>query len=141
MKNPMKKSEQLLENFCVEYKNRDLSAVLHLFTQNASMIGTVVDEYHVGLKEIRAQLQRDWQQSEQGEIMIASFMPTHEQALWTTALCNTTITMDNQACYFENLRISIMIEQENHIWKIAHMHASFPDLRSPKGHSFPKLLV
>ena len=101
------------------------------------LIGTASDEKRIGQAEIKTQLQRDFSQSESGEIQIISFLPTPEQALWTTAICNTTITINSTSHVFENLRCTIMIAEENQYFKIAHMHASFPDIRSPQGSSFP----
>ncbi len=138
MKKPFNNAEQFFFHFCEAYGARSLATMLELFTPNATLIGTVCDEHRIGLKEIEAQLQRDWSQSEQGAIVIASFFPSPSSGLWASALCHTTIIIDGQSHHFENLRGSIVIEEVEKDWKIAHMHASFPDLRSPKGYSFPQ---
>jgi hypothetical protein len=78
-----------------------------------------------------------WSQSEKSEIAVVSFVPTPADALWTAAVCQAKITIDGQEHIFENLRGTIIIENENGVWKISHMHASFPDYRNAEQGSFP----
>jgi ketosteroid isomerase-like protein len=138
MKMPEKTvAKQLLKEFCDAYKNRDLETVLSLFTKNINMWGSGLDEYRVGLKEVEEQVKRDWSQSEKAEIEIVSFVPTSPEALWAAAICNAKITIDGREHIFEQLRGTITIEKENGVFKISHMHASFPDYRNPENGSFP----
>lgn len=127
----------LFNQFCDGYKKRNMTYLLSLFTQNANMWGSGIDEYRVGLKQIEAQLERDWSQSEQGEIKIESFVPTSNDTLWTAALCTAKIIIDGTQHIFEQLRGTIVIAHEDGLWKIAHMHASFPDYRNVENGSFP----
>lgn len=101
------------------------------------MWGTGVDEYRVGLKELTAQFNRDFSQSEKSEIQMISFASNTAESLWAAAICNTKITINAKEYFFENLRITIIIEKEEGAWKISHMHASFPDYRNPENCSFP----
>ena len=130
-------AEQLLIHFCQAYRARDLHRTLNLFTSNAYMWGTGVDETRQGLKEIEAQLLRDWSQSESGEIEIVSFAPVHGSALWAAAVTRAKLTIEGQIYSFDDLRGSIVIEEENGHWKICHMHSSFPDMRNAENNSFP----
>ena len=127
----------LFNQFCDGYKKREMPYLLSLFTANANMWGSGIDEYRVGLKQIAEQLERDWSQSEQGEIKIETFVPTSNNTLWAAALCTAKITIDGTPHIFEQLRGTIVIAQEEGIWKIAHMHASFPDYRNAENGSFP----
>ena len=54
-KNP---AEQIFNQFCEGYKQRDLTALLNLFTKNVNMWGSRLDEYRVGLKEVEEQLKK-----------------------------------------------------------------------------------
>lgn len=137
IKNANNSAKQLLNQFCHGYKNRDLTYLLSLFTQNATMWGSGLDEYRVGLTQIKEQLERDWSQSEQGEIEIISYTPDSNDSLWTAALCTAKVTIDGKQHMFEHLRGTIILENENGNWKIAHMHASFPDFRNAENGSFP----
>lgn len=138
MKLPEKKpAEQLFKQVCEGYKKRDLDFLLNLFSKNINLWGSGLDEYRVGLKQLEEQLKRDWTQSEKGEIAVISFVPTPPHALWAAAICQAKITIAGKEYIFEHLRGTIIIEQEDRLWKIAHMHASFPDYRNAENASFP----
>jgi ketosteroid isomerase-like protein len=137
MKMLEKPAEEMFKQFCEGYKNRDLAALLKLFTKDINSWGSAIDEYCVGLKQVEAQLKRDWTQSEKGEIEVLSFVPTPINALWTAALCKARVTIDGKEHIFEHLRGTVVIAKEDGAWKIAHMHASFPDYRNAENGSFP----
>jgi ketosteroid isomerase-like protein len=130
-------ARHLFKNFCNSYKNRDLPALLNLFSEHCNLWGTGIDEYRVGLKQIEEQLKRDWSQSDKGELEIVSFVSTPHDPTWAAATCNAKLTIDGQDHIFEHLRATITVESVNGTWKISHMHASFPDYRNPENHSFP----
>jgi ketosteroid isomerase-like protein len=132
-------AQKLFMQFCEGYKKRDINALLKLFTQDSNMWGTGVDEYRVGLKSIEEQLQRDWRQSDTGEIEVMSFVPTEENASWAAAVCNAHLSLNGKSNVFADLRGTIIVKQEDGIWKISHMHASFPDFRNPAENSFPQM--
>jgi len=128
----------LLDQFCTAYNTRDLNGALQLFTQNANLWGTGIDEYRKGISEIETQLKRDWSQSEKGEIKLASeIISSPEDPSWAAAVYNATIYINGEPHTFDHLRATIAIAQEQGEWKIAHMHASFPDAQQPEGNSFP----
>lgn len=138
MKMPEKTvAEQLFQQFCAGYNNRDLNALLKLFTKNINMWGSGLDEYRVGLKQVEEQLRRDWSQSEKSEIEAVSFVPTPRDALWLAVICNAKITLAGKEHLFPHLRGTLILEKEEGSWKIAHMHTSFPDYRNAENSSFP----
>lgn len=130
-------AEKLFLQFCEGYKKRDLPYLLTLFTQQCNIWGSGLDEYRVGLKELELQFKRDWSQSEKGEIEPVSFVKTAADAHFAAAVCNAKITINQEEHVFPHLRGTITIEKENGVWKIAHMHASFPDYRNAENASFP----
>ena len=130
-------AEEIFNQFCNAYKNRDLTGLLKLFTKKINMWGSGIDEYRVGLEEMEEQLKRDWSQSEKSEIEVVSFVPTSIDALWTAAFCKAKVTIDGKEYIFEHLRGTLVIEKDNGAWKISHMHASFPDFRNTEDGSFP----
>jgi ketosteroid isomerase-like protein len=127
----------IMLQFCEAYTNRDLDKLLSLFTQNATMFGTGVDEYRTGLKEIEEQVKRDWSQSEKGEVKLTSFLGPSGNSTWGSGEFTAKIQIDGKIHTFEPLRGTIILEQEDGTWKIAHMHASFPDYSQAEGASFP----
>jgi len=130
-------AENLFMQFCQAYKARDLKAVLSLLTKNINMWGSGLDECRSGLKEAEIQFKRDWSQSEKAAIEVLSFVPTDQNALWAAALCKARLRINGQDHVVENLRGTLVIEKEDGQWKIAHMHASFPDERNSENSSFP----
>lgn len=138
MKLPEKtKAVELLEQYCEAYKKRDLSSISSLFTKDCNIWGTAIDEYRAGLKELEMQHERDWSQSEKGEIRIVRWVPTPMNALFAAAVCKAVITIDGKENIFDHLRGTIAIRKEEGLWKISHMHASFPDFRNVQNSSFP----
>lgn len=131
------KARELLEMYCEAYKGRDLLRISSLFTKDCNVWGTAIDEYRVGLQALAMQHQRDWSQSEKGEIHIVNWVPTSIDALFAAAVCKAVITIEGKINIFEHLRGTIIIREEEGVWKIAHMHASFPDFRSEQNSSFP----
>lgn len=132
-----KPAEQLFKQFCEGYKTRDLSFVLSLFTKNSTMWGSGLDEYREGREDIEKQLKRDWAQSEKSEIEMVEYIPSSTDASWIAARCNAHITIDGQRHTFEHLRGTLCVQKEDGIWKISHMHCSFPDYRNAEHGSFP----
>lgn len=130
-------AETLFKQFCHAYKKRDLAAVLKLFSPDIHMWGSGADEYRVGLAEVESQLQRDWSQSDEAEICIEAFIPTHPAALWTAACCSAKVVIGGVEHIMEQLRGTLVVKKVQHEWKITHMHASFPDPRNAENSSFP----
>ncbi|MFA5959979.1 MAG: nuclear transport factor 2 family protein [Tatlockia sp.] len=130
-------AEKLLIAFCKGYHNRNLPFILELFTQQTNVWGSGVDEYRVGHAELSEQLKRDWSQSEAGQIKIVRFVDSPKNSNWAAAICQAHIIIEGQEHVFNDLRGTVTVEKENDIWKIAHMHASFPDYRNPVDGSFP----
>lgn len=131
------KAVQLLEQYCEAYKQRNLAAILNMFTKDCALWGTALDENRVGLKALEMQHQRDWSQSDKNEIRIISWATLPSEALFAAAICEAVITIKGVEHIFEHLRGTIGIAQEEGVWKIAHMHASFPDFRNKENESFP----
>lgn len=128
----------LLLDFCKGYSERKLQKVLSLFTQNAHVWGTGTDEDYIGVKEIERYLKRDWSQSESSCIEVVSWVPSYfEDFTWAAAVCKATIIIEGTSYVLDNLRGTVVLEEEDGVLKISHMHASFPDSRQPEGSSFP----
>jgi hypothetical protein len=128
----------LTEQYCDGYNRRDLPFILSLFSKNCNLWGTALDEYRVGHKELQLQHQRDWEQSEQGKIMIMSVVPAPSDANWAAIVAKAIVTIEGQEHIFDHLRGTIIASKENGLWKISHMHCSFPDYRSQANSSFPE---
>lgn len=133
----IKIAEQLMFDYCKAYEKRDLEATLKLFTKNATVWGTGKDEYRVGLDQIAEQHKRDWSQSESASIHCHTFVETPNDALWAASICDAVVVVAGVEYKLSDLRGTIAIALEENVWKIVHMHASFPDPRNSEGNSFP----
>tara|TARA_Y100000815_G_scaffold273096_1_gene303506 strand:+ start:217 stop:729 length:513 start_codon:yes stop_codon:yes gene_type:complete len=127
----------LIKKFCDYYQQRNMDKLLSLFSKESYMLGSAMNESRYGIEAIKAQLNRDWAQSDKAAIEIIEFLPAPLDASWCTVFARANLTVNNQNFSFDNLRGSIYITKENGSWKIAHMHSSFADNRNPKNHSFP----
>lgn len=130
-------AQEILESFCEGYNHRNLKQTLALFTFNANIWGTAEEEYITGRENMRKQLERDWSQSEKSEIHVKLFVPTAGNTTWAAAICQAKITLHGKEHIFDHLRGTIIIEKEENMWRIAHMHSSFPDYRNASNNSFP----
>lgn len=130
-------AQELLIKFCELYNERNLAAIMDLFTKSPSLWGTAAAEYRVGRLAIEGQLKRDWSQSDKSEININYFVHTQPEALWAASVNEALIVIKGQEYKFSDLRGTVIIEKEDGKWKIAHMHCSFPDYRNEEGGSFP----
>jgi ketosteroid isomerase-like protein len=137
MNHKLKNAESLLQKFCDTYNEQDKDAILELFVRGSIVIGTALDEIRVGIQAMKEQLERELKQAK-AQIHIVSFLPAPTEGFWASAICKAVITADGKTESFDNLRITMIVEKIGQALKIAHMHASFPDMRSPEGYSFPK---
>lgn len=123
-------AERLLRQFWEGYNKRDLACIRSLCLPNIQMLGAAADEYLVGLKEVEAKFELDWRQSEKSSVDVVHCAPGSSDALWIAALCTAKFTIRNQEHVFENFRCTLAVEKQGNTWKIAHVHASFPEIRA-----------
>lgn len=131
-------ASQLMKAFCEQYAKRDMHAMLNLFTKDCHIWGTALDEHRTGHIQLKEQMARDWQQSDEGKLEMISTIPVPIDAPFAAGIFKAHIRIQDQMHVFENLRGTIVLAREGDDWKIAHMHTSFPDFRNPTGESFPK---
>lgn len=136
-KNTSSPAEELCEQYCTAYSTRDLPRVVNLFTEQSQLWGTAADEFRQGLHAIEEQHQRDWQQSEHSSIRVIKYHNALSNGNWVVADFAVDLQINGQHHHFEDLRGTIITVQTEKGWKIAHMHASFPDYRNPNENSFP----
>lgn len=131
--------EEIFRKFCDYYNKRDLDKILSLFGQDACLWGTGIDEYRIGIEEIKAQFERDWSQSTSGKLEISKHIHTSKDGrLWGCVECLVKVEIEGEVKEFPHLRGSVFFEEEENIMKIAFMHCSFPDQSQEVGESFRK---
>lgn len=121
------------------YKRKDVDGMVSLFASDPDVIcyGTGEDEKRIGLKEIRAQFERDFSQCdsilcELGWHIISSAGTT----AWVAAdyLVHAVINGQKKEMI---MRMSIVLERRGQKWLIMHMHGSAPMIGQEAGESFP----
>lgn len=126
----------LLHKWCEAYKNRNMKAMKKLFAKKTFNLGTGKDEVLDGWPAMEAQLKRDWCQSKAGYIELHKPIRTGNN--WASCTWTAHITMpDGKELVWPNMRLSIVVVQEDGQWRIAHTHASVPAVDQPEGQSFP----
>lgn len=133
--------KSLVHDWIRAYESRDLALVRSLFTDSpmAFHYGTGVDERIAGLSGMLKQFERDWSQSEKGQLELVDFRceSFEDRFGWLTCEVVPTITIAGKAHKFPVLRCSIVAVKSGDNWRIAHSHASWPYSEQKEGESFP----
>jgi ketosteroid isomerase-like protein len=120
------------------YASRDLEALMALFSQRSEvvLIGTGADEKRAGLAEIRAQMERDFAQSESisAELGWCSVSAAGEAA-WVAADSYFHVQAGGQAIDLA-LRLTAVLEWCEGQWLIAQWHVSSPASGQGTGQSW-----
>jgi hypothetical protein len=126
----------LLKAFCRHYCERDLKAMLSIFTKDTIVWGKGADEVRHGLGELAEQFLRDWSQSERCEFIIEKTETDPDHPNWIGALLKAKVTIAGIVQSL-TLRGTIITKREAGIEKIHFFHASFPAYTQEIGKSFP----
>lgn len=120
------------------YGGRDMEALSVAFApdDDVVMYGTGADERRVGLAEIRAQSQRDWDQSD------AIAMRFDSQAIsaagdvaWAALDGAFEVSAGGQSMEIP-ARVSVIFENREGRWLVVHAHFSMPAAGQAEGESF-----
>ncbi len=134
----------LIKEFCRTYSERDLEGLLALFCKNhpVHLYGTGIDEDRRSLQEIKEQVLRDWEQSENAQLFPPKDLVYCEDPVsWAAGNFSAKVIASGQTLEIPNLRGSISIIREENEWKISQMHASFPAIDQEVGASFPSKVI
>lgn len=122
------------------YAKRDVDGVLALFAPDPDVviIGTGQDEKRIGLAEMRAQLERDFAQSEAISIKVGWHSVSRAGSVaWVAADCIARVKMPGGRGMSLSARATFVLEQRAGRWLIVQSHASVPAAGQSKGQSFP----
>lgn len=118
----------VLNRFADAYSRRDKEGLLSLFVSDPDvlLLGTGPDEKCMGLKEIEAQAERDWAQSES---LVLDFTWHSVSAKGAVAWVATEgvariVTVEGEVTL--PLRWTVVLEERDGRWLIAQSHASLP---------------
>lgn len=128
----------LVEKMTDAYARRDLDAVLACFVPDDDLVmyGTGADEKRVGPEDVRAQVERDWSQSEStamrfGPVAVSCAGPV----AWASMEGDFHVRAGGQE-FSLPARVSMVLEKRDGRWLIAHGHFSTPTASQAEGSSF-----
>lgn len=119
----------VLEKFVESYAKQDLKTALSLIAPDDDVImyGTSADEKRIGLKEIKAQFERDWSQIEDPALEYNwTSISAAGNVAWVAIDAVLKARVNGQDLSFPS-RITKVLEKRGVQWLIVHAHFSFPD--------------
>lgn len=129
----------VLHAFADAYARRDLDGVMAHFAPDRTLvlIGTGPDERRIGPDEVRAQIQRDFDQSEAISIDWGWHAITVSgRFAWVAALARVTARVQGHDLQVP-MRVTFVCEQRKRTWLVVQGHLSLPAPGQTPGHSFP----
>lgn len=128
----------ILQRFTEAYRNRNLTALLACIAPDADVVmyGTGADEKRIGLEQIRAQVERDWAQSESAAILFNwTSVSAAGSVAWVAADGEFKFSVGGQD-RTSPARVSFVLEKREETWLIVHAHFSMPAAAQEEGQSF-----
>jgi ketosteroid isomerase-like protein len=119
----------VLEKFAESYAKQDLKTALSLIAPDPDVVmyGTSADEKRVGLKEIKAQFERDWSQIETPSLEYKwTSISAAGSVAWVAIDAIFKAKINGQDLSFIS-RVTKVLEKRGDKWLIVHAHFSFPD--------------
>lgn len=127
-----------LRDLAEAYKARTLQRALACVAPDADVVmyGTGADEKRVGLNEIRAQIERDWEQTESTELTYEWVsVSAMDRVAWAAADATFQIRAGGEAMTLP-VRITMVFENREGKWLIVQSHFSVPAATQEEGSSF-----
>ncbi|MFH1654447.1 MAG: nuclear transport factor 2 family protein [Pseudomonadota bacterium] len=131
---------EVLNQFNQYYMYKDIDGIMGLFAPEHDIVflGTGSDEKRIGPNEIRKQLQRDFEQSEELKwewqwISVSVF----EKVSWVAADFVVVAKVDGKSLNIPG-RVTCVLENLNSKWRIVQWHNSLPSAAQEEGKAFPK---
>jgi ketosteroid isomerase-like protein len=127
-----------LRDLAEAYKARTLQRALACVApdEDVVMYGTGADEKRVGLNEIRAQIERDWEQTESTELTYEWVsVSAVDRVAWAAADATFQIRAGGEAMTLP-VRITMVFENKEGKWLIVQSHFSVPAATQEEGSSF-----
>jgi uncharacterized protein (TIGR02246 family) len=124
--------------FTDAYLDRDLDALMACFLpdDDVVMYGTGADEKRVGLEAMKAQALRDWEQSDSVSMDFSAPAVSAAGAVaWASMEGSFKVRAGGQE-FGIPARLSLVLENRDGRWLIAHSHFSTPAAGQAEGSSF-----
>jgi ketosteroid isomerase-like protein len=129
----------VLGRFVDCYTRRDIEGIASLFVNDPDLLlyGSGSDEKRIGIDEIRAQMKRDWAQSESVSFRITwNSVSMAGSVAWVGADGIVHAEVKEHDVIFP-FRITAVLEKREDRWLFAQWHGSIPLPAQSEGESFP----
>ena len=129
----------VLDKVADGYAKRDLALVLSAFAPDPDVVmyGTGADEKRIGLKEIQAQSERDWSQTEAASIKYEwTSVSAAGSVAWSASDASFHLKAGGQEVTLP-VRVTAVLEKRGEQWLIVQGHFSLPAAGQAEGESFP----
>ena len=127
-----------LRKFTEAYRQRDLKGLLDTMAGDADVVlyGTGADEKRIGLEQIRAQVERDWSQSDSASMLLDwTSVSAAGPVAWAAADGRFEFKLGGEAGSLP-ARASFVLEKRDGRWLCVHAHFSTPAAGQGEGESF-----
>lgn len=127
-----------IKKFTDAYQARRLNDVMDCFAADADVMiyGTGADEKRIGPEQIRAQVERDWAQSDSLSLSFDwSSISAAGPVAWAAMDGSFKVRAGGQEMTVP-ARVSLVLENRGGRWVVVHSHFSTPAAGQQEGHSF-----
>jgi len=125
--------------FLKAYAARDMDSILATISSDRFVValGTGPDERRVGPDEMKAQIQRDWAQSEAATVETTwSLVSAAGSVAWIACQVIMKAKISGKKVNFPG-RFSAVLQKQGDKWLLMQTHFSFIESGQAKGESFP----
>ncbi|MDD4127485.1 MAG: nuclear transport factor 2 family protein [Methanomicrobium sp.] len=130
--------KETMRNYGNAYKNKDLKALLEIFSPDISGFGSGPDEIINGIEGFTRQIKRDMNQA---TIISVEFTDTkifgEGNIAWATSGSTLVFTTDGKTNQTINGRSTMVLRNSKGSWRIEQLHFSLPYSEQSLGQSFP----
>lgn len=109
----------LIDSFCTHYNNRDMKALMALFSKKASFKLWNSDEPESGLEHLKKLIQQSWTTSTNSELFISSApIVSTNPSCWAISLFTLTTEYPEELYTYTHLKGNVYGVKERNTWKI-----------------------
>lgn len=130
----------ILDKYAEYYLKKDLNGLLSLFVTDPDLvaIGTGIDEWDVGLDQLKDGFSRDLSQAEDIHLFYDHLsISAAGSAAWVSGAMTMHAMVNDEEVILHGRFTMIMVQKYNG-WHICHIHYSVPAERQKKGESYPE---
>lgn len=129
--------QETLGRYCVAYQQKDLKALLALFSPDISGYGAGPDEHFRNRKEYAPLVQRDLVQATSISLEFADMhIAGNGPDAWVMSGCTCIFTAKGTGRQTMRVRMTIGLRNTGNRWLITQLHISVPNTGQAPGQSF-----